>query len=664
MEINVKSLNAGFAKAVDGLGEIGFWPVEVEGVRHDAWSEKKNIESLFADEKCIAISGKLKVGKSSLLNALLFGGRDVMPTDPTPETVKLTFIHYAEPSEEKFRVVFYTKDEWEETKTAYFNDQQLKQAFEDQCNHSEQLGAFAKDWIGQADFESSDYDRLCEYTSGFDVSKKDQNRGKYTPYVKCVHLYKHSPKLYATMVVDTPGTADPNPVNSQETKKWIGKAICVIYVCQSDTVLKRDQEDFFKQYLNGVPKRHLAIVRNKFDRALNQQYGKNWAPEDAEQMAKMIKEEIKEELCLRDHVFPYSAKFVSDLRFSAFTNALEGFCSEFFGSDVTMCDRFERAVGQLDSLVAAGKDRWEQDKASLEDEIKKYDQTRDELEKKIAALKKQREEWEYEVRQFDTISPDIDRKIRQVKIDATGTLGLTVKLSSRISELVDEYPTCEAMRNEFRPDCECAMNGLILEFVSNQEEIFLNYYHNVAGETFRNSLISLYNRFSEDGSAKKASNVFIFEYQLDQFPNSLKLGKRGIVDIIMHNWDNGLLGIMTGLYDRINETKIKTEVKGMVKRFYIDDVEKRILPYCVKPYEDLKSFIKKEIARFKEMKVRDLESAERVLDAKMNAETEAKALQEVQDKLSRIKKQLEELHKWQREWNETVEKWRLAFQNK
>lgn len=661
MEINAKSLNAEFARAVEGLGEIGFWPVEVEGVRHDAWSEKKNVESLFADEKCITISGRLKVGKSSLLNALLFGGRNVMPTDPTPETVKLTFIHYAEPDEEKFRVVFYKKDEWEEAKAAYCNDSRLRQAFEDQCNHSEQLGVFAKDWIGHEDVESSDYDRLCEYTSGFDPSKEDQNRGKYTPYVKCVHLYKHSQKLYSTMVVDTPGTADPNPVNSRETKKWISKAICVIYVCQSDTQLGRDQEDFFKQYLNGVPKRHLAIVRNKFDVVLDNEYGKDWTADDATEMEEELKDEIKEELCLRDHIFPFSAKFVSDLRFSVFTKALEGFCSEFFGSEVTMCDRFERAVGQLDSLVAAGKDRWEQDKAGLEDEIKKYDQNREELEKEIAVLKEQKEEWEDEVNKFDTFSADIESKIEQTSLEVMGSHGLTNVLAKEINELIDGYSNCEEMRSLYRSDCERILGGIIKKFIVERREIFRNYSSGNVGEAFRDSLINLYNRFSDDASAKKARNVNRFQFEFEKLPRSPELGERSEWNILGHNLDIAIGRLWTRIVDWMDSAAIRGKVKEELNKIYAKHINDNILPLCLKPYEQMKMFVKNEIARFEEMKKRDLESAERVLDAKKNAEMEGKARRDTKDMLDRVQRQLEGLGEWQKTWNEMVERIRLAI---
>lgn len=656
MGINVNSLKADFVKAIRDLGKIGLWPVDIDGVRHDAGSVEKDTESLFTEEKCITISGKMKVGKSSLLNALLFDGRNVMPTDPTPETVKLTFIHYAEPSEERFRVVFYNKDEWEEAKNAYCNDPGVKQAFEEQCAHSAKLGALAGEWIGHPDVESSDYGRLCEYTSGYDSSKKDSNRGKYTPYVKCVHLFKHSPKLYATMVVDTPGTADPNPVNSLETRKWIGKAICVIYVCQSDKPLGRDQEEFFSQYLKGVPKRHLAIVRNMFDLLLADEYGKNWTPDDALHMADVVKQEIKEKLCSRENVFPYSAKLVEDPRLVGFVDSLDKFCSQFFGSEVTLKDRFERAVGQLGTLVAAGKDRWEQDKARLEDEVRKFDLNKEEIEKQIKELKERKEEWKDEVQKFDTFSVDIDRRIEQTESDVKEEpSGLVFKVAMKIRETIDGYSNCEEMRVRYRTDCARILDAMTWKFVAERREFFRNYCSGTVGEAFRDSLVALYNRFSDENSAKKARNVKRFQVQFENLPKRPELGERSSWDYFEHNIDLVLARLWSRIVDWADNAAIRGEVKEELGKVYDPYLKNDFLESCKKPYENLKKFIKDEIARFEDMKAQDLESAERVLDAKKNDESEAKAKYETEEKLKAIKKQLEDLGTWGKEWDKTVE---------
>lgn len=58
----------------------------------------------------IAVVGRVKAGKSSFLNSLLFDGKDVLPRAFTPKTATLTKIEYA--PENAIEVEYYTKEEW------------------------------------------------------------------------------------------------------------------------------------------------------------------------------------------------------------------------------------------------------------------------------------------------------------------------------------------------------------------------------------------------------------------------------------------------------------------------------------------------------------------------------------------------------------------------
>ena len=62
----------------------------------------------------IGIVGGVKAGKSSFLNALVFGGDEILPKAPTPMTAALTCISYAEAPEAK--VVFYKGYDWRNIK--------------------------------------------------------------------------------------------------------------------------------------------------------------------------------------------------------------------------------------------------------------------------------------------------------------------------------------------------------------------------------------------------------------------------------------------------------------------------------------------------------------------------------------------------------------------
>ena len=58
----------------------------------------------------IGIIGRVKGGKSTFLNTLLFDGRDVLPTAVTPKTAALTKIEYDD--ENRIEIEYFTRDEW------------------------------------------------------------------------------------------------------------------------------------------------------------------------------------------------------------------------------------------------------------------------------------------------------------------------------------------------------------------------------------------------------------------------------------------------------------------------------------------------------------------------------------------------------------------------
>ena len=62
----------------------------------------------------LGIVGRVKAGKSSFLNMLLFQGKDVLPRAFTPKTATLTKIEYG--PQNSLEVKYYSTEEWEELK--------------------------------------------------------------------------------------------------------------------------------------------------------------------------------------------------------------------------------------------------------------------------------------------------------------------------------------------------------------------------------------------------------------------------------------------------------------------------------------------------------------------------------------------------------------------
>ncbi len=77
---------------------------------------EKTIKGMQAENRGlkVGIIGRVKAGKSSLLNALIFEGKDVLPKAATPMTASLTILKYAQNLSAE--VQFYNEKDMEELK--------------------------------------------------------------------------------------------------------------------------------------------------------------------------------------------------------------------------------------------------------------------------------------------------------------------------------------------------------------------------------------------------------------------------------------------------------------------------------------------------------------------------------------------------------------------
>lgn len=100
---------------------------------------RKDVEAATEEGRLlrIGIVGQIKRGKSTFLNALFFGGDDVLPKAASPMTAALTSIIYG--TELQFKVRFYTKDDWSNFESTAKNGQQ-KQKKIDAIENGEEFG--------------------------------------------------------------------------------------------------------------------------------------------------------------------------------------------------------------------------------------------------------------------------------------------------------------------------------------------------------------------------------------------------------------------------------------------------------------------------------------------------------------------------------------------
>lgn len=215
------------------MHSLGILPFEDGIEKATVQSLTASVDEMVGKTLTIAVCGAVKAGKSTFLNALLFG-RDVLPVCPTPCTAKLTFITHTD-GNESFTAHFFTQEEYKKMKSSLAADAQqlLEKAERKSCDAGVSPMQL---WGTSADGALND---INDYAA---------DGGKFVPFVKDISIHINRPEIKNLYIVDTPGLDDPNPLNSLETERWAAKAHAVIYLVPWRGMGKTDKDFIEKNF--------------------------------------------------------------------------------------------------------------------------------------------------------------------------------------------------------------------------------------------------------------------------------------------------------------------------------------------------------------------------------------------------------------------------------
>ncbi len=224
----------------------------------------RNLKNNLSNERFIvAVCGQIKCGKSTLLNYLLFGGKEILPVNPTPWTAKLTLIDYD--NSNYAEVEFYNRDEWKSLQTLEFTDPDdgiiynyFEKYLREEVEFAASRGIYDSNIIEKTRkvIRLDNIEGLTDYVA---------HGGKYTPFVSNVHVKLNNKILKDITIVDTPGLNDANELRSRETSRWIQNANAVVYLFYIGRPLDRSDYQFIDRHLSLIPSEKILFSLSKID---------------------------------------------------------------------------------------------------------------------------------------------------------------------------------------------------------------------------------------------------------------------------------------------------------------------------------------------------------------------------------------------------------------
>lgn len=294
---------------------------------------EKTLKEMQAEDRDlkVGIIGRMKAGKSSLLNALIFEGVEILPKAATPMTASLTILKYANTLSAE--VEFYNQKDIAELKNEHeryvreFNkivDEEVKKQKEKQSlanrakerfkslgnkmlNRNKSHEAAPKENIlsdGEivkraeriAKDKLKDDTKLVSLYDQYEKMKKsgllntekldpriqanslqELNQkllqfvgadGKYMPCTKAVRISLNNPNLKDLEVIDTPGVNDPIASREERTKALLKDCDVVFIVSPSGQFLTESDMSLFDRVSHKEGLQEIYFVANQADSAV------------------------------------------------------------------------------------------------------------------------------------------------------------------------------------------------------------------------------------------------------------------------------------------------------------------------------------------------------------------------------------------------------------
>ncbi|GAA6864143.1 dynamin family protein [Helicobacter pylori] len=294
---------------------------------------EKTLKGMQAENRGlkVGIIGRMKAGKSSLLNALIFEGKDVLPKAATTETSSLTILKYAQNL--STQVEFYSQKDILELKNEHERyEKKFKEIVSEEIKKLEEkqqgllnkakgvMGGIGKAFSRNKSNEEAPKERILSdeeiLKKAQKIAKKELEKdaklsashdqyermkksglinpkdletriqtdsleelnqklyqfvgkeGKFMPYTKVVQISLNNPNLKDLEIIDTPGVNDPIVSREARTKALLKECDVVFVIIPSGNFLTDSDMDLFDRVSNKEGIQRVYFVASQADSAV------------------------------------------------------------------------------------------------------------------------------------------------------------------------------------------------------------------------------------------------------------------------------------------------------------------------------------------------------------------------------------------------------------
>ncbi|WP_154452872.1 dynamin family protein [Helicobacter pylori] len=292
---------------------------------------EKTLKGMQAENRGlkVGIIGRVKAGKSSLLNALIFEGKEVLPKAATPMTASLTILKYAQNLSAEAQ--FYDEQDMEELKKDHERyEKKFKEIVSEEVKKLEEkqqgllnkakgvMEGISKAFSGNKSDEEAPKERILNdeeiLKKAQKIAKKELDEdeklsashdqfermkksglindletriqadsleelnqklyqfvgkeGKFMPYTKAVQISLNNPNLKDLEIIDTPGVNDPIVSREARTKALLKECDVVFMISPSGQFLTDSDMDLFDRVSNKEGIQRVYFVASQADSAV------------------------------------------------------------------------------------------------------------------------------------------------------------------------------------------------------------------------------------------------------------------------------------------------------------------------------------------------------------------------------------------------------------